>query len=85
MDVIRDKGHVLMLGNRILGIARLMTAGHTEAAAEQMMRLTWHIDPAVLAQYKKAVDAARAAHAAGDAEMLTIIGQGVIDSLVGDL
>jgi hypothetical protein len=28
------------------------------------------------------VDAARAAHAAGDAEMLAIIGQGVIDSLV---
>jgi len=77
-----ERRQALMLGNRLLGISRLMQAGHARAAQEQMGQLKVNIGPVVIGQYQKAVSAAEKAYAAADAEMLTIIGNGVIDSLV---
>lgn len=77
-----ERRHALMLGNRLVGISRLMQAGHTQAAQEQMDQLKINIDPVVIGQYQKAVTAAEKAYATADAEMLAIIGNGVIDSLL---
>ena len=76
-----ERRQALMLGNRIKGISRLLKDNKPDLAAEQIDRLHLNIDPAVLAQYSRAVEAAKKYYAQADTEMLDLVGQGVIDSL----
>lgn len=77
-----ENRHALMLGNRIVGISRLIKAGQTVAAQEQMERLHLNIEPVVLQQYAKVIESAQKYYQANDPEMLEVIGNGLIDRLL---
>lgn len=77
-----DKGRVLMMGNRLKGVAWLMRAGQHETAAAKMERVTSGIPSIVVKHYKAAIETAWGFFEAGDAEMVDIVGQGIIDSLL---
>lgn len=79
-----ERRQALMLGNRIKGISKLLKEGKPDLAADQVDRLHLNIDPVVLTQYARAVEAAKKYYALADTEMLDLVGQGVIDSLLGD-
>lgn len=74
------KRHVLMLGNRLKGIAGLMRNRQLRPAQYQIDRLKFRLEPAVQEAYSNAIDMAREAYANNDADLIEIIADGLIEN-----